>query len=291
MPWCPKCRNEYVETATRCPDCQVGLVDDLAAHDHAEAQAQSQRRLRIEGPAEALESLAASLTRAQVEVVRSEGGLDVPLALAEQIESALIPSMEFDREGAILRILGPRADREPTYELDPTLFKVPMAELVLEPERTLPRLVAALAVGTPRQRGFALSVLREFESTGRLTVADFVLRLAQQGWRTPLFALVNVLSDSPHPAVATRLAQELSRISGPALVLALHVLAQLADPSVARSVLPLLDHDHPDVRAEADEVLMSVAGRDMGFDAEAEPPIRAAVVQRWREWVDGAIGA
>lgn len=29
MAWCPKCRNEYVEGITVCPDCEVDLVDEL----------------------------------------------------------------------------------------------------------------------------------------------------------------------------------------------------------------------------------------------------------------------
>ena len=29
MPWCPKCRNEYVEGKTHCPDCDVELVEEL----------------------------------------------------------------------------------------------------------------------------------------------------------------------------------------------------------------------------------------------------------------------
>lgn len=29
MPWCPKCRNEYVEGITKCADCGTELVDEL----------------------------------------------------------------------------------------------------------------------------------------------------------------------------------------------------------------------------------------------------------------------
>lgn len=29
MPWCPKCRNEYREGFTICPDCNIQLVDEL----------------------------------------------------------------------------------------------------------------------------------------------------------------------------------------------------------------------------------------------------------------------
>lgn len=29
MPWCPVCKNEYVEGRTHCPDCDVDLVEEL----------------------------------------------------------------------------------------------------------------------------------------------------------------------------------------------------------------------------------------------------------------------
>lgn len=29
MPWCPICKNEYVEGKTHCPDCDVDLVEEL----------------------------------------------------------------------------------------------------------------------------------------------------------------------------------------------------------------------------------------------------------------------
>ncbi len=33
MPWCPKCRNEYVEGKTHCPDCDVDLVEELGPEE------------------------------------------------------------------------------------------------------------------------------------------------------------------------------------------------------------------------------------------------------------------
>ena len=29
MPWCPKCKNEYIEGITTCADCGVELVEEL----------------------------------------------------------------------------------------------------------------------------------------------------------------------------------------------------------------------------------------------------------------------
>lgn len=33
MPWCPVCKNEYVEGITHCPDCDVDLVDELSEEE------------------------------------------------------------------------------------------------------------------------------------------------------------------------------------------------------------------------------------------------------------------
>ena len=29
MAWCPKCKNEYREGITHCPDCDIDLVEEL----------------------------------------------------------------------------------------------------------------------------------------------------------------------------------------------------------------------------------------------------------------------
>lgn len=36
MAWCPKCKNEYREGITHCPDCDVDLVEDLLPGDEEE---------------------------------------------------------------------------------------------------------------------------------------------------------------------------------------------------------------------------------------------------------------
>ncbi len=37
MPWCPVCKNEYVEGKTHCPDCDVDLVKELSEEEAEEA--------------------------------------------------------------------------------------------------------------------------------------------------------------------------------------------------------------------------------------------------------------
>ena len=39
MPWCPACKNEYVEGMTHCPDCDVDLVDELSENDDPQRNA------------------------------------------------------------------------------------------------------------------------------------------------------------------------------------------------------------------------------------------------------------
>lgn len=35
MPWCPVCKNEYIEGKTHCPDCDVDLVEELSEEPDA----------------------------------------------------------------------------------------------------------------------------------------------------------------------------------------------------------------------------------------------------------------
>ena len=39
MPFCPKCRYEYRDDVTSCPDCKVSLVDELAPESASENEA------------------------------------------------------------------------------------------------------------------------------------------------------------------------------------------------------------------------------------------------------------
>ena len=36
MPFCPKCRAEYLEEVETCPDCQVSLVQELPPEDRVD---------------------------------------------------------------------------------------------------------------------------------------------------------------------------------------------------------------------------------------------------------------
>ena len=38
MAWCPKCKNEYREGVTVCPDCDIELVDELVEEDEFDAK-------------------------------------------------------------------------------------------------------------------------------------------------------------------------------------------------------------------------------------------------------------
>ena len=42
VPFCPSCKYEYVPGITKCPDCRVDLVDELAAAPSPQPQQQSE---------------------------------------------------------------------------------------------------------------------------------------------------------------------------------------------------------------------------------------------------------
>ncbi len=283
MPWCPKCRNEFMASTRRCADCAVDLVDDLADLDRRRAREEGERTLRIEGPDAILALLEAQIAGGGVPVRRDDRALEVPLGLAEQIESALLPNFEFERDGAALRLLGPRCDAEPRYEVDPEFLRSDSEALLRDPPASLERATAVLATGTPKQKAVALRALRAFAAAGALPIAEYVVTLARVGRKTPLFAVARLLAEPREPGGAARLAQELPKLPRTAVEAALHALALLGDPAGARGIVELLDHEDADVRAEADEVLMSLTGLDVGFDAEADAGTRAPAIRLWRE--------
>lgn len=48
MPWCPVCKNEYVEGKTHCPDCDVDLVESLTEEIAETEENVSEMRLPTE---------------------------------------------------------------------------------------------------------------------------------------------------------------------------------------------------------------------------------------------------
>ena len=46
MPWCPKCRNEYVEGVTVCADCGCALVDSPEEYSRAELEQGAQDKMQ-----------------------------------------------------------------------------------------------------------------------------------------------------------------------------------------------------------------------------------------------------
>jgi hypothetical protein len=272
-------------SAKRCADCAVDLVEDLAAFEQRRAQEESERMLRVEGPAGWLAGLEASLSGARVPVRRVDGALEVPLA-----EQTSRPCSRRSSSSATARRsawIGPRGDVEPG-----TRSTRPFRPTSTPPAR---RPAAARASPPPsppaRRRRPPRSRCRAPRAAGTIPIADFVVALARANRRTPLYAVARLLADPPEPEVAARLARELPTLPRVALESALHALALLGDRSVARAVVHLLDHEDADVRAEADEVLMSLTGIDVQFDAEADARTRGATIRLWRERIDRELGA
>lgn len=45
MPWCPVCKNEYIEGRTHCPDCDVDLVEELSEEPEVRESVPDQEEL------------------------------------------------------------------------------------------------------------------------------------------------------------------------------------------------------------------------------------------------------
>ena len=288
MAWCPSCRQEYVDTIKRCADCGTELVASLAEVAAAEAKrAAAAPPVTLTAPAEMLAGISRWLEQSRVPVERAEGRdeLLIPGAVADQVEAALGGIADVEREGDRIRVLGPREDREPELPADPTIVNRSTEEIAADPSALVPKVLALFTSPSARARRWALDRLLELESRGVVTLADNLLWLVRQRFRTALFGAAKELADAPPAGLAVAIAAQLRTLDERTLPLALHLLTQIPDRALVETVLPFLQHDDPDVRAEADEVLMSAAGFDARFDAEAEPREREQAIQRWRDWI------
>lgn len=291
MPWCPACRQEYRPGIARCADCTVELVEDLARHDRAAAEQAAARLLRIVAPGGTLTALASGLKGRgiPVELEAGGGGLLVPEAAAELVEASLGQVAEYERVGDVLHVYGPRQDLEPEVPLDPGWLEKSDAELVAERDAAIGGLVALFASPVARLRMRAFTRLNGLLAAQQLPIADVLLWTARARMKKALYAFAALLAERPPAGLAARLLDE---VKGAEPLLAgqlLHVVALLRDRAAAPALVALLDHESSLVRDDADEALVSLAGFDVGFDAEAEPTQRARAIALWREWLaDGA---
>lgn len=286
MAWCPKCRQEYRAGIAVCADCGDALVADLAAHQAAAKAVAAAKSLRIVAPGGTLDALAQGFAARKIPCRPDPqgGALLVPEAAAELIEAGLAQVAEYERVGDVFHVYGPRQDQEPELPRDPKWLELPLATLVADLPAALGGLVAWLAApGRPAAK--AAARLDELTSAGKVDVADVMRWAAMERLHKPLNAWADQLALRPPAGLAVRLVQR--AVAGePGVARALlHVVAKLRDKAAAPLVLPLLDHDDPEVRGEADEVLLSISGIDVGFDADAEPEVRARSVALWREWI------
>ncbi len=288
MPWCPSCRQEYRATVTSCGDCGKPLVADLAAHDAAERAAQATKVLRVIAPGGTLAALLPWLEQRKIPFRRDEaaGALLVPEAAGEQIEAGLAQVAEYERVGDVLHVYGPRQDLEPKLEADASWLKKSLEELAQEPSATVTGLIGLLASPVQRYRVAAAERLAALEAQKTLERANVVIWAAQSRMRKALFGWSALLAADPPAGLAARLVTAAATAPSDVVTLLLHVVGELKDASVAAQLLPLLDHEDPMVRDDADEVLMSLAGIDIGFEADADPATRARTIQLWRDWIE-----
>ncbi len=287
MPWCPKCRQEYRATIVRCADCESDLVADLATHDRALQAAAATRMVRIVAPGGTLTALAAGLRGRGIPLEEDPegGGLLAPEAAAEVIESSIAQVAEYERVGDTLHVYGPRQDLEPELKPDPSWLDRSDADLAAQPDAAIAGLVGLCASPVARYRARAAARLAAFCSERSVPIADVVVWTAKSRLKKALFGWAVLLAEQKPAGLSARLVAEARRSEPHVASLLLHTVSLLRDPSVLADLLPLLDHEESMVRDDADEALVSLAGFDVGFEAEAEPAVRARSIQLWREWI------
>src|SRR5262245_50541341 len=198
MPWCPKCRQEYLATVTSCADCGTALVADLAAIDAAAVQGQ-ERMVRILAPEKMLPGILTWLERSQVPVVRLEDaeGIGIPVAFADRVATVLEGSADLERNGDEIRVLGPATGQEPQLPSDPEIVRRSLEELAADPGGNIPKVLALFATDAPRSRRWAAEKLRALEQTRVVALGDVAVWLAREGYRKPLFGMAEAFAESP----------------------------------------------------------------------------------------------
>lgn len=298
MPFCPTCRQEFESFVTRCYDCEVDLVAELAnkaapvtaavAILDAPAADYVLRLLQATGvPAKSEPGSAAGLKPGASLVV-------FPTPYSQGVVGALAgdPNLEEVEPPSGSRsphpLLGafraaPRRAADDTIQTAPLLDEPPQI-LVRRGEGVLPELIELVRRGAPKLRESALSAVAAFGVKGRASLIAELPRWAREGRSEALFGAAKILRDAKADESAWSGLLALvgdERAKSDARCLALHVLGRSAQPRFGAQVLPLLASSDPHVREAADETLCNLLDDDVGFDPEASEAERMRVAGAW----------
>ena len=276
MPYCPKCREEFREGGKVCPDCGVELVAELP-------------RLEAAGPAEQAVFVATSAPHVAERVDRACRTAGIPCMQVGDEEGAR--GVLFPREIAgravgwitsqmrDLILEAPREEGGPFLirEFDPledggvegseVIFKDP-AELSRDPE-ALERLLQVAAAGDVSAHVQAVERLLDFGEEGRRALGRLISELCREGNEERLSWAFSACHSSEIPGLSEKIEPLLSSEDPDVVILSLRVCWRFRLENLAPKVCDLLLHENPLVQEEADEVLLEITGKDLGFQAGA----------------------
>ena len=115
MAWCPKCKNEYREGVTVCPDCDVELVDELPEEDE-EGFAEPQ-------PVVLMVAADEEVGDKVVRYLRLNGILSGILSQEEDEIRVIVADLELETAESIFNglLVGETVDQDRLYELVPDI--------------------------------------------------------------------------------------------------------------------------------------------------------------------------
>ena len=307
MPYCPECGQEYVDTITRCADCDVALTPDPPQRQQvvmgaAVFRGDCEEALELMARAVSLHQLpyqtADRIPGTEERSPESEDGspdagdgwyLLVPEPLAAQVLSILdhgVPALVGEGEGADRFYRLYREGQEEELR-DPELLRRPMDELLREGNAVVEDLVECVVRGDARARSRAAYVLASMGDPGMAALKELLKVSIEKEQEEISVALIRTIRKEFDGRFPVKDFAPLLEGGPGSKLLTLHAFSAMENLDAFPLVLPLLHDPDPQVRDEADNTLCELTDLDMGFDTNAPETARSEVVGKWEAWWAG----
>ena len=277
MPFCPRCREEFREGVSVCPDCGVDLVAELPREEEGAGPAE-QTVFVATGGSHVAERVERACRTAGIPCVQvGEGGEAEGVLFPREIAGRAVGWLTSQMRDLVLE--APKEEGDPFLirEFDPmedgggegseVIFKDPR-ELAGDPEAR-DRLLQVAATGDVSAHIQAVERLLDLGEEGRRAVGSLLVELCRAPDEERLSWAFSACHGGAIPGLSEKIGPLLSSEDPDVVILALRTCWRFRLEELAPRVCDLLLHENALVQEEADEVLLEITGRDLGFQAGA----------------------
>ncbi len=263
MPFCPNCREEFRPGIGHCPDCNVELVESLEEKSEEPEERVVFIATSTKDVAERVQRLC---KRSGIPCMISTGdlGLYFPLEYAGRA----LGWISNELNDLVIEPPGEKGSPPLIRDMDPERDGIPVItkEDLEDRERLLDKLLEAAVKGDVRAHNSAVTALIKLGEDGieRIRVLIRELCLAKEeerlGW------VFHACGEMDIPGIGETILPILENSDPDVIALALRAAWKFRAPEISRKACRLLLHDNEVVQEEADEYLIEITGKDIGFE-------------------------